>query len=337
MNRSEVPLLQVRNMITRFHTHDGIVNAVNGVDFDIFPGETLGIVGESGCGKSVTALSVMRLLPKPVSNIAGGRILYRGQDLLTLPVQQMRHIRGKKIAMIFQEPMTALNPVHTAGRQMKEVFALHFPEMTPDQRHARAMEMLDRVGILDPGRVLEKYPHQLSGGIRQRVMIGMALSCEPDILIADEPTTALDVTIQAQILDLIKALQKTSGMSIALITHDLGVIAENCDQVAVMYAGQIVETADVRSLFKKPLHPYTRGLLVSIPSLSKHSKTRLPTIAGSVPDLSHMPEGCRFADRCPDVADICRDRVPLLKPAGKNRKAACHLVPFYPDQKKNGI
>jgi len=328
-------LLDIKDLVVEFTTEQGRVRAVDHVSLELEKGRILGIAGESGCGKSVTALSVMRLLPKPVSNIAGGRILYRGQDLLTLPVQQMRRIRGKKIAMIFQEPMTALNPVHTAGRQMKEVFALHFPEMTADQRHARAMEMLEHVGIPDPGRVLQKYPHQLSGGIRQRVMIAMALSCEPDILIADEPTTALDVTIQAQILDLIKALQKTSGMSIALITHDLGVIAENCDQVAVMYAGKIVETADVRSLFKNPLHPYTRGLLVSIPSLSKHSKTRLPTIDGSVPDLAKMPEGCRFADRCPDVVDLCRNQSPVLKSAGKGRKAACHLVPEGSEQKKN--
>ncbi len=230
--------------------------------------------------------------------------------------------------------MTALNPVHTAGRQMKEVFSLHFPEMTSDRRHARVMEMLDRVGIPDPGRVMDKYPHQLSGGIRQRVMIAMALSCEPDILIADEPTTALDVTIQAQILDLIKELQKRSGMSIILITHDLGVIAENCDQVAVMYAGQIVEAGDVRALFKRPLHPYTKGLLVSIPSLSKRRKTRLPTIAGSVPDLAHMPDGCRFADRCPEVVDICRRQTPLLRFAGKGRTAACHLVPDNSGQKR---
>jgi peptide/nickel transport system ATP-binding protein len=214
------------------------------------------------------------------------------------------------------------------------VFSLHFPGMTAADRQARSMEMLKRVGIPDPGRVMNKYPHQLSGGIRQRVMIAMALSCEPDILIADEPTTALDVTIQAQILELIKDLQKRSGMSIVLITHDLGVIAENCDQVAVMYAGQIVETADVRGLFKHPLHPYTRGLLVSIPSLARHSKTRLPTIDGSVPDLSHMPGGCRFADRCPDVIDICRTQVPQLKSVGKGRKAACHLIPVDPDQKK---
>jgi peptide/nickel transport system ATP-binding protein len=328
-------LLDIKDLVVEFTTEQGRVRAVDHVNFELEKGRILGIAGESGCGKSVTALSVMRLLPKPVSTIAGGRILYRGQDLLTLPVQQMQRIRGRNIAMIFQEPMTALNPVHTAGRQMKEVFSLHFPEMTPANRHARAMEMLERVGIPDPGRVMDKYPHQLSGGIRQRVMIAMALSCEPDILIADEPTTALDVTIQAQILDLIKELQKRSGMSIVLITHDLGVIAENCDQVAVMYAGQIVEAGDVHALFKHPLHPYTKGLLVSIPSLSKHSKTRLPTIAGSVPDLAHMPDGCRFADRCPDVVDLCRRQTPVLKSAGKGRTAACHLVPENSDQKKD--
>ncbi|MDT8377990.1 MAG: ABC transporter ATP-binding protein [Desulfotignum sp.] len=328
-------LLDVKDLVVEFTMEQGRVRAVDHVSFELEKGRILGIAGESGCGKSVTALSIIRLLPKPVSQIAGGRIRYQGQDLLTLPVQQMQRIRGRKIAMIFQEPMTALNPVHTAGRQMKEVFSLHFPKMTPAERQARSMTMLDRVGIPDPARVLDKYPHQLSGGIRQRVMIAMALSCEPDILIADEPTTALDVTIQAQILDLIKELQKKSDMSIILITHDLGVIAENCDHVAVMYAGQIVETADVRSLFKRPLHPYTKGLLVSIPSLARHSKTRLPTIAGSVPDLSHMPEGCRFAGRCPEVDDICREKTPVLKSVGKGRTAACHMVPGDPKQKKN--
>jgi peptide/nickel transport system ATP-binding protein len=249
----------------------------------------------------------------------------------------MQRIRGRKIAMIFQEPMTALNPVHTAGRQMKEVFALHFPDMTAGEKHTQAIQLLERAGIPDPARVLDKYPHQLSGGIRQRVMIAMALSCEPDILIADEPTTALDVTIQAQILDLIKGLKNRSGMSIVLITHDLGVIAENCDDVAVMYAGQIVETADVHSLFKHPLHPYTKGLLVSIPSLSKHSKTRLPTIPGNVPDLSRMPEGCRFADRCPDTEEICRTYPPRLRSVGKGRTVACHLVSRPFEQKKKRI
>ncbi|MEX1298113.1 MAG: ABC transporter ATP-binding protein [Desulfotignum sp.] len=331
----EQALLEIRDLVVEFDTEHGRVRAVDHVSFELEKGRILGIAGESGCGKSVTALSIIRLLPKPVSQIPEGRILYQGQDLLTLPIQQMQQIRGRKIAMIFQEPMTALNPVHSAGRQMKEVFSLHFPGMTSTDRHTRCMEMLERVGIPDPARVLAKYPHQLSGGIRQRVMIAMALSCEPDILIADEPTTALDVTIQAQILDLIKELQKKSGMSIVLITHDLGVIAENCDHVAVMYAGQIVETAPVRALFKQPLHPYTRGLLVSIPSLARHSKTRLPTIDGSVPDLSHMPEGCRFADRCPDVVDICRNQAPLLKSVGKGRKVACHLVPGDPEQKRN--
>jgi len=329
----EDAVLKIRDLVVEFDTEHGRVRAVDHVDFELEKGRILGIAGESGCGKSVTALSIIRLLPKPVSRVAQGQILFQGQDLLTRPVHEMHRIRGRKIAMIFQEPMTALNPVHTAGRQMKEVFSLHFSGMTAADRQTRSMEMLERVGIPDPGRVMNKYPHQLSGGIRQRVMIAMALSCEPDILIADEPTTALDVTIQAQILELIKDLQKRSGMSIVLITHDLGVIAENCDQVAVMYAGQIVETAGVRGLFKHPLHPYTRGLLVSIPSLARHSKTRLPTIDGSVPDLSHMPGGCRFADRCPDVVDICRNQVPQLKSVGKGRRAACHLIPNDPDQK----
>ncbi len=328
-------LLEIKDLVVEFDTEQGRVRAVDHVGFSLEKGRILGIAGESGCGKSVTALSIIRLLPKPVSQIVKGRILYQGQDLLTLPIQQMQRIRGRKIAMIFQEPMTALNPVHPAGRQMKEVFALHFPDMTAGEKHAQAIQMLERAGIPDPARVLDKYPHQLSGGIRQRVMIAMALSCEPDILIADEPTTALDVTIQAQILDLIKGLKDRSGMSIVLITHDLGVIAENCDDVAVMYAGQIVETADVRSLFNHPLHPYTRGLLVSIPSLSKHSKTRLPTIPGNVPDLSRMPQGCRFADRCPDAGDLCRNQAPLLKSVAKGRTAACHRVPGDPDVKKN--
>jgi peptide/nickel transport system ATP-binding protein len=330
-------LLEIKDLVVEFDTEQGRVRAVDHVGFSLGKGRILGIAGESGCGKSVTALSIIRLLPKPVSQIVKGRILYQGQDLLTLPIQQMQRIRGRKIAMIFQEPMTALNPVHTAGRQMKEVFALHFPDMTAGEKHAQAIQMLERAGIPDPARVLNKYPHQLSGGIRQRVMIAMALSCEPDILIADEPTTALDVTIQAQILDLIKGLKNRSGMSIVLITHDLGVIAENCDDVAVMYAGQIVETADVRSLFKHPLHPYTKGLLVSIPSLSKHSKTRLPTIPGNVPDLARMPEGCRFADRCPDTEEICRTHPPRLRSVGKGRTVACHLVSRPFEQKKKRI
>ena len=321
------PLLTIENLKVAFDTEQGQVRAVDGVEFHLERGSILGIAGESGCGKSVTALSIIRLLPKPVSSVLEGRILFQGQDLLTIPIRQMQKIRGKKIAMIFQEPMTALNPVQNVGRQMKEVFFLHFPGMSAADMHTEAVKMLARVGIPDPGQVLKKYPHQLSGGIRQRVMIAMALSCEPDILIADEPTTALDVTIQAQILELITSLRETSGMAIILITHDLGVIAENCDHVVVMYAGRIAETADVTSLFNHPMHPYTRGLLTSIPSRAKTAKAELPTIAGSVPSLSDMPDGCRFADRCPFVHDICRQILPLERLVGEGHTAACHLYP----------
>ena len=321
------PLLTIMDLKVAFDTEQGRIHAVDNVGFSLEKGSILGIAGESGCGKSVTALSIIRLLPKPMSSIVAGKILFQGQDLLAIPIRQMQQIRGRKIAMIFQEPMTALNPVHSVGRQMSEVFALHFPHMTASAMQKKAVTMLDRVGIPDPGQVCKKYPHQLSGGIRQRVMIAMALSCEPDILIADEPTTALDVTIQAQILELIKDLREKTGMSIILITHDLGVIAENCDHVVVMYAGRIAETADVRALFRRPLHPYTKGLLTSIPSRAKTAKILLPTIAGSVPSLSDMPDGCRFADRCPLAEDLCRQELPLEKPVGKDRTAACHLVP----------
>jgi peptide/nickel transport system ATP-binding protein len=319
-------LLEVRDLVVGFDTDQGRILAVDGVGFSLEKGGILGIAGESGCGKSVTALSILRLLPRPVSTILSGQILFKGRDLLVLPIHQMQAVRGRKIAMIFQEPMTALNPVHGVGRQIKEVFELHFPQMTPAARQTLAREMLERVGIPDPGQVLKKYPHQLSGGIRQRVMIAMALSCEPDILIADEPTTALDVTIQAQILDLIKDLREKSGMSIILITHDLGVIAENCDHVVVMYAGRIAETADVRSLFCTPLHPYTKGLLNSMPSAAKQRKQPLSTIQGNVPSLTHMPEGCRFADRCPLAEPLCVQKTPWQKPVGKGRTAACHMV-----------
>jgi peptide/nickel transport system ATP-binding protein len=319
-------VLTVKDLVVAFDTEQGRIRAVDGVGFQLEKGSILGIAGESGCGKSVTALSIIRLLPKPVSAILAGQVLFQDQDLLTLPIRQLHKIRGRKIAMIFQEPMTALNPVHSVGRQMKEVFDLHFSHMTAADMQAKSVELLNQVGIPDPGQVLKKYPHQLSGGIRQRVMIAMALSCEPDILIADEPTTALDVTVQAQILELIKALREKYGMSIILITHDLGVIAENCDHVVVMYAGRIAETADVRSLFSNPLHPYTRGLLASIPSRSKHRKTFLPTIQGNVPSLSEMPDGCRFAGRCLFVKDVCTQVLPLEKDAGKSRTAACHMV-----------
>jgi len=319
-------ILDVSDLIIEFHTEQGVVRAVEQIDFQLEKGKILGIAGESGCGKSVTALSIMRLLPKPVSRIVQGKAIFNDQNIYTLSANDLHRIRGKKISMIFQEPMTALNPVHGIGKQMIEIYKLHFSQLSVSQMAHAALEMLEKVGIPDPDKVMKKYPHQLSGGMRQRVMIAMALSCEPDILIADEPTTALDVTVQAQILDLIKSLQKKSGMSVILITHDLGVIAENCDDVVVMYAGRIAEKADVVTLFNHPKHPYTKGLLTSIPSLAKNSKTILPTIKGNVPSLLHMPEGCRFAGRCHLVEDICKKRVPLERKMGRNHTAACHLL-----------
>lgn len=327
-NAPDMPaaILDVKDLAVGFDTEQGRIKAVDGVGFHLNAGETLGIAGESGCGKSVTALSIMRLLPRPVSGIESGEVWFKGRDLLSLPVRDMQAIRGRRIAMIFQEPMTALNPVHAVGRQMTEVFALHFPGMAKKERVGAAKAMLNRVGIPDPGQVLKKYPHQLSGGMRQRVMIAMALSCEPDILIADEPTTALDVTVQAQILDLIGELKKQADMAVILITHDLGVIAENCDRVVVMYAGRIAETALVRDLFGNPLHPYTKGLLRSVPSRAKKAKAVLPTIQGNVPSLLKMPQGCRFADRCPLTRDLCRKIRPAERNTGAGRVIACHLV-----------
>ncbi len=320
------PLLEVEDLKVSFQTEAGRVNAVDRISFSLFPGQILGIAGESGCGKSVTALSIIRLLPKPVSRMERGRVIYQGKDLLALPVEEMQKIRGKKIAMIFQEPMTALNPVHRIHRQMGEVYQLHFPKMDADERERAATQMLEKVGIPDPGQVIKKYPHQLSGGMRQRVMIAMALACEPDILIADEPTTALDVTVQAQILELIRSLQAQIGMSVILITHDLGVIAQNCDQVMVMYAGQVAETATVKELFRNPSHPYTNGLLQAIPSQATQAKTPLPTIKGNVPSLLQMPQGCRFAERCPLVREICTIKSPQNKKVRERHMARCHLL-----------
>jgi len=319
-------ILDVRELVVEFDTEQGVVRGVDHLDFQLKRGRILGIAGESGCGKSVTALSIMRLLPKPVSRVVQGQVLFNGRDISRIPKDEMYHIRGKKISMIFQEPMTALNPVHGIGKQMIEVYKLHFPKMSFHEMEEAAVKMLKKTGISDPEQVMGKYPHQLSGGMRQRVMISMALACEPDILIADEPTTALDVTVQAQILELIKKLQITSGMSVILITHDLGVIAENCDDVAVMYAGRMAEKAEVMALFKHPCHPYTRGLLTSIPALAGESKTILPTIKGHVPSLLNMPEGCRFAGRCPWVEDICKKSVPLERKMERNHTAACHLA-----------
>jgi peptide/nickel transport system ATP-binding protein len=319
-------VLDVSNLIVEFETELGVIRAVDQVSFQLKKGKILGIAGESGCGKSVTALSIMRLLPKPVSKIVKGKALFNDQDIFKLQVGDLHGIRGKKISMIFQEPMTALNPVHGIGKQIIEIYKLHFPHLSNNEMKTAAIESLKKVGISDPEKTMKKYPHQLSGGMRQRVMIAMALACEPDILIADEPTTALDVTVQAQILDLIKTLQSDSGMSVILITHDLGVIAQNCDDVVVMYAGRVAETANVATLFKFPEHPYTKGLLTSIPSLAVEPKTILPTIQGNVPSLMAMPQGCRFAPRCPFVEQICKDKVPFERNMGPNHTAACHLA-----------
>ena len=318
------PLLEVKNLKVGFDTERGQILAVDGVDFSLEPGEVLGIAGESGCGKSVTALSIMQLLPHPVARILDGEIVYGGRNLLALSPGEMQEIRGKKISMIFQEPMTALNPVHSVGKQMGEVYSLHFPAMS-DVRGA-CIAMLEKVGIPDPGAVMGKYPHQLSGGMRQRVMIAMALACEPDILIADEPTTALDVTVQAQILELIRSLQKENGMSLILITHDMGVIAQNCQNVMVMYAGAMAEFGPTIPLFDTPSHPYTQGLLAAIPSKSDTIKSILPTIRGNVPSLLELPKGCRFADRCPKFESICATAPPPEKRIGETHKARCYLL-----------
>ena len=297
MGESEAePLLEVRNLVTAFDTDDGQVTAVDGVSFQVHAGRTLGIVGESGCGKSVTAMSIMRLLPQPMGRILGGEVLFDGRNLAKVPAEDMRAIRGNRISMIFQEPMTALNPVHRIGKQICEVLTQH-NKMSPDEAWEKAIEILDKVGIPSPEIRVTEYPHQLSGGMRQRVVIAIALACGPELVIADEPTTALDVTIQAQILQLINELQRDLGMSVMLITHDLGVIAETCDEVCVMYAGRVVERAPVKELFANPRHAYTQGLLNSIPRLNGTPKTELQTIDGMVPALKDLKPGCRFAPR----------------------------------------
>ncbi|MDA8186527.1 MAG: ABC transporter ATP-binding protein, partial [Dehalococcoidales bacterium] len=290
-------MLEVQGLKTFFYTEDGVVPAVAGVDFVMRKGQTLGLVGESGCGKSVTALSILRLIAHP-GKIVEGEIRLEGQNLLALEEDEMRRIRGKQIAMIFQEPMTSLNPVYTIGYQIVEAIQVH-EKLDKKQAQKRAVEMLHLVGIPSPEERFSAYPHELSGGMRQRVMIAMALSCSPQLLIADEPTTALDVTIQAQILELMKSLKERVGTALLLITHDLGVIAEMAEEVVVMYAGEIVEHADVLSIFKEPRHPYTQGLLSSLPSLSSSRKTPLNVIRGMVPNLLKLPRGCRFAARCP--------------------------------------
>lgn len=326
---SDPPLLDIRNLITAFATDDGDVRAVDDVSFSLKRGETLGLVGESGCGKSVTALSAMRLLPKPSGRILNGEILFDGLDLAKIAPDDMAGIRGKRISMIFQEPMTALNPVHRIRSQLMEVFEQHFPEKSDAEMHAASLDLLDKVGIPEPEQRLGEYPHQISGGMRQRIMIAMALACKPDILIADEPTTALDVTIQAQILALIKSLQQETGMSVIFITHDLGVVAEICDTVVVMYAGRIAEIASVRELFRRPGHPYTRGLMAAIPRLETPRKSILNTIEGVVPGIESFPEGCRFQNRCPYVRSICQQNPPLVE-ISSGHFAACHFTDTLP-------
>jgi len=310
-------ILEVKGLRTSFFTEEGEVKAVDDVSFSVFKGKTLGIVGESGCGKSVTSLSIMRLIPNPPGRVVGGEILYKGKDLLKLSTDEMRAIRGNEISMIFQEPMTSLNPVFTIGNQICEAILLH-QKVSRKEAREKAIDMLKLVGIPSPEKRIDEYPHQLSGGMRQRVMIAMALSCNPQVLIADEPTTALDVTIQAQILDLLVELQEKVGMGLILITHDLGVVAEVADEVAVMYAGRVVEQGTVNEIFTNPKMPYTRGLLNSIPTLSKDptgkvKKKRLETIPGIVPNLLHLPKGCRFQERCTYVVDACREKEPDLR------------------------
>lgn len=320
---AESPLLEVRGLVTTFDTEAGVVRAVDGVDLTVQRGRTLGIVGESGCGKSVTALSIIRLLPQPMGAISAGQVLFEGTDLANADAASLQQIRGGRIGMIFQEPMTALNPVHRIGRQIAESLILH---RGLDRRAAlaRAVTLLERVGIPSPEIRLSEYPHQLSGGMRQRVMIAIALACDPVLLIADEPTTALDVTVQAQILELIDELREASGLGVMLITHDLGVIAEHCDDVIVMYAGRVAEQAPVAELFQRPRHPYTRGLLNAIPHLETERKTHLPTIAGMVPALTDLPAGCRFHNRCPHADDLCRREQPALKAVAPGHLTACH-------------
>ncbi len=311
------PLLRVTGLVTSFQTEAGRLRAVDGVSFEVPAGASVGIVGESGCGKSVTALSILRLVPDPPGKIESGSIELAGRDLLKLRASEMRAVRGNEISMVFQEPMTSLNPVYTVGAQIVEGIRLH-QKRSRKEAWARAVEMLQLVGIPSPETNARAYPHQLSGGMRQRVMIAMAIACEPKLLLADEPTTALDVTIQAQILATLRDLRARLGMSLLLITHDLGVVAEHTDQVVVMYAARVVESAPVASIFARPRHPYTRGLLQSVPGPrtpgDDAARRRLPTIEGLVPDLRHLPAGCRFADRCPMKIEECTKEEPELVP-----------------------
>jgi len=315
-------LLEVKGLKTRFFTQDGVVHAVNGVSFYVNEGETLGLVGESGCGKSVSVLSVMRLVPQPPGKIVGGEVWFDGRDLLKVDEEEMRSVRGNKIAMIFQDPMTSLNPVLTIGQQVGEVLELHMG-MSKKEARQRSIELLRMVGIPQAEERIDDYPHQFSGGMRQRAMIAMALACNPQLLIADEPTTALDVTIQAQIIDLVKRLRDEMGMAVIWITHDLGVVAGLAHRVCVMYAGYIIETAPVKELYSDPRHPYTMGLLGSIPRLDAPRKEKLTPIEGLPPDLIDMPPGCPFTPRCHFAIERCLHENPTLEPVAPNHLVAC--------------
>ena len=323
-NINKKELLKVKDLKTYFYTHEGIVKAVDAVNFTINKGETLGIVGESGSGKSVTALSIMRLIPQPPGKIVSGDIIFHDKNLCNLSEREMRKIRGRKISMIFQEPMTSLDPVFTIGHEIIETILLH-QNVTKKEANKKAIHMLQVVGIPDAHKRMKNYPHELSGGMRQRIMIAMALSCNPELLIADEPTTALDVTIQAQILRLMNDLKKEFNTSVLMITHDLGVISEMCDYVAVMYAGHIVEYSDIFSIFENPMHPYTKGLNKSIPRMDKDRKN-LDTIRGIVPNLLNLPPGCPFNSRCDYAFDKCFKEMPELVEVKPNHLVKCHLV-----------
>jgi oligopeptide/dipeptide ABC transporter ATP-binding protein len=322
MNR-EPPLLRVRDLVVEFTTPHGAVRAVDNVSFDVFPNETIGLVGESGCGKTVTGLTLLRLIPMPPGRIVSGSIEFAGRDLAKISEKEMQAMRGRDISMIFQEPMTALNPVFTVGNQMVDILRRH-KKLSARQARREAIDMLGTVGIPAPQKRIDEYPHQLSGGMRQRVMIAMALSCEPKLLIADEPTTALDVTTQAQVMEQIVKLQEQFRMSVVLVTHDLGVVAESCQRAIVMYCGSIIENAPIDALFARPRHPYTRGLLDSIPRLRDARLDELPIIPGTVPDLLALPEGCRFAERCDRAEERCaRERPALETLSNRGERVAC--------------
>ena len=316
------PVLEVSDLSVHFRVAGGTLRAVDGVSFALEQGRTLGVVGESGCGKTVSALSVLRLLEEPPAEIKSGRIMFRGRDILQLEEDDLSELRGRDIAMIFQEPMTSLNPVKRVGRQVSESLVRHL-KLSATEARARALNLFELVGIPAPAASLDRYPHELSGGMRQRVMIAMAIACEPKVLVADEPTTALDVTIQAQILELVVGLQKKLDTAILLITHDLAVIAETAHRVAVMYAGRIVELAPVKTIFEAARHPYTLGLLRSIPLITRERPARLNEIPGMVPNLAALPKGCAFAGRCPRVVDACRAAAPVLASVGREHLVAC--------------